>query len=81
MTAAKKREVFHSVLGAEGWQVTKDGKAVSEHASQADAEAAAIQAGRKAFEKGGLGQAVLHKSDGVISEERTYGEDPEKTPG
>jgi hypothetical protein len=42
---------------------------------------AAIAAARKVYDAGGLGQAVLHKTDGTIREERTYGEDPEKYPG
>ena len=79
--AKQKRKVFHSSLTKSGWAVTEGGKTVSKHDNQKQAEAAAIAAGRKAYEDGGLGQAVLHKSDGVIREERTYGKDPEKSPG
>lgn len=42
---------------------------------------AAVKSGRDAQASGGKGQAVLHKSDGKIREERTYGADPRKTPG
>ena len=79
--AKGKRKVFHSSLTKKGWVVTEGGETVSRHENQKDNEAAAIAAGRKAYEDGGLGQAVLHKSDGSIREERTYGKDPERTPG
>jgi hypothetical protein len=36
---------------------------------------------RKAETDGGPGQAVLHKADGQIKEERTYGKDPRQHPG
>ena len=77
----QKRAVFHSSLTKQdGWVVTADGETVSRHDNQKLAEMAARKAGRKAYEKGGLGQAVLHKRDGTIREERTYGKDPERTP-
>jgi hypothetical protein len=80
---AKKatRQVFNSSLSKKGWIMTRGGKTVSNHQSQKEAEAAAIAAARKVHEGGGLAQAVLHKSDGTIREERTYGKDPEKYPG
>jgi len=82
---AKKpvREVYHSVPDQHGlgWAVEKDGEVVSRHRKQATAEAAAVKAGNKAEADGGLGQAVLHKTDGTIREERTYGADPKQTPG
>jgi hypothetical protein len=55
--------------------VVTEGETVSQSSNQKASEAAAA-AGRKAYENGGLGQAMLHKSDGTIPEERTYGEDP-----
>ncbi|MGY5810222.1 DUF2188 domain-containing protein [Rhizobium sp. LEGMi198b] len=76
-----KREVFHSSPSKEGLKVTSGGKTVSTHKSQAEAESAATAAGRAAHNKGALAQAVLHKGDGTIREERTYGDDPWKTPG
>ena len=79
--AKQKRIVFHSSLMKTGWVVREGGETVSRHSSQKESEAAAIAAGRKANQDGGLGQAVLHKSDGTIREERTYGKDPERRPG
>jgi hypothetical protein len=79
--AHHKRKVFHSSLTKNGWAVTEGGETVSRNNNQKANEAAAIAEGRKALKDGGLGQAVLHKSDGSIREERTYGKDPERTPG
>lgn len=79
--ATKQRQVFHSALTRDGWAVIHNEKVVTRHSDQSDAEAAAISLGRQAYDKGGLGQAVFHDRDGIIKEERTYGEDPERTPG
>ena len=76
-----KRTVFHSVPDGDAWKVTSGGKTVSRHRTQENSENAATAAGRKAEASGGLGQAVLHKTDGTIREERTYGKDPRSTPG
>ena len=83
MTKRPTRDVFDLVPNpkGEGWVVENQGTVVSKHRKQATAEAAAIKAGHKAEDSGGLGQAVLHKADGTICEERTYGADPKKTPG
>jgi hypothetical protein len=76
------RKVFHSSPnGDKGWKVTSGGKAVSQHRTQQASEKAAIKAGHQAQDKGGLGQAVLHKADGTIREERTYGQDPRDIKG
>ena len=77
----KARQVFQSVLTRDGWQVRKNKRMVSSHGTQKESEAAAIELARSAYKSGGLGQAVLHKSDGTIREERTYGKDPQRTPG
>jgi hypothetical protein len=76
-----KRSVFHSSPAKDGWKVTQSGKTISTHSTQKAAEEAAVRAGRAAESAGGLGQAVLHKSDGTIREERTYGADPRKSKG
>jgi hypothetical protein len=80
---AKKatRQVFNSSLSKKGWIVSRSGKTLSNHPSQKESEAAAIAAARQVYGGGGLAQVVLHKSDGTIREERTYGKDPERTPG
>lgn len=82
---AKKptREVFHSVPSktGNGWDMEHKGEVISRHRIQANSEKAAVKAGHKAEDAGGLGQAVLHKGNGTVREERTYGADPKKTPG
>lgn len=84
-TMARKptRDVFHSTPNPDGkgWVVEKSGEVISRHRTQENAERAAVKAGNAAEAAGGLGQAVLHKADGKIREERTYGNDPRKTPG
>ena len=83
MAKGPTRDTFHSVPSktGKGWDVKHKGEVVSHHRVQRTAEAAAVKAGHKVENAGGLGQAVLHKSDGTIREERTYGSDPKKTPG
>ena len=75
------RAVFHSVNRKGTWTVTRSNQAVSTHDTQLESETAARRLGRSAFERGGLGQAVLHRSDGEIRTEHTYGKDPERFPG
>jgi hypothetical protein len=83
MTKPPKREVFHSTPNPKGpgWIVQEGGKVVSTHRKQETSERAAVKAGNAVEKAGGLAQAVLHKKDGTIREERTYGSDPKKTPG
>jgi hypothetical protein len=81
MARAQKRRVFHSILTKGGWEMKEARRTVSRHENQREAEWAAIAAGRNTVVNGGLGQAVLHKSDGTIREERTFGKDPERRPG
>lgn len=77
-----ERQVFHSILTKkDGWVVLLDKQVVTKHETQKEAERAAVAEARAAYEDGGLGQAVLHKLDGTIREERTYGRHPERTPG
>jgi hypothetical protein len=75
------RKVFHSSPSQSGWKVTNNGTTVSNHRTQEASEAKAVALGHKAENAGGLGQAVLHRANGTIREERTYGADPRKTPG
>lgn len=83
MAKKPSREVFHSVPSktGKGWDVTAGGEVQSHHRTQAASEKAAVRAGNKAHDQGGLGQAVLHKADGKVREERTYGNDPKRSPG
>ena len=78
MAKAPKRRVFHSILTRNGWEMKEARKTISRHDSQKEAEFAAIAAGRNTYVNGGVGQAVLHKTDGTIREQRTYGGHPER---
>lgn len=83
MAKTPTRTVFHSTpsKSGKGWDVMHKGEVVSHHRTQQNSEKAAVKQGHKAENSGGLGQAVLHKTDGTIREERTYGADPKKSPG
>ena len=75
------RKVYHSVPSDSGWKVRCDGRTISQHRTQRASEKAATAAGRRVVAKGGLAQAVLHKSNNRIREERTYGQDPMRRKG
>jgi len=64
---------------ADGWQVKKANseKATSRHENKADA----IEAAKRHAKSKQLGQVKVHKTDGTIHEEFTYGEDPPETKG
>jgi len=75
------RKVFHSIPNDGGWKVKSDGRTISQHRTQRASEKAAIAASRRVEAKGGLAQAVLHKANNRIREERTYGKDPRRSRG
>jgi hypothetical protein len=76
------RKVFHSTHTAQdGWHVTLEGKTVAKHPTQQQSHDDARERARKIYEGGGLAQAVLHKENGTIQTEHTYGKDPRRTPG
>ena len=79
--ARQTRKVFHSVQRKGEWKVTFSNKALATHDTQARAEKDAKDRARSAYDAGGLGQAVLHRADGSIRTEHTYGKDPERFPG
>lgn len=74
-----KRIVYHVTKG-DDWRIAKEG---AERASATSpTKAAAIQrAVELARSAGGLSQIKIHRQDGAIECERTYGKDPEKYPG
>ena len=79
--AKQSRNVFHSVSRKGEWVVTLNNRSVAAHATQAESEKDAKDRARQAYSGGGLGQAVLHRADGSIRTEHTYGKDPERHPG
>jgi hypothetical protein len=75
-----KRKVVHIVPTSGGnWAVKREraNRASSIH----DRKDEAIERGRELAKEGSLGQLKIHKKDGTIQTEHTYGKDPEKYPG
>lgn len=75
-----ERQTWHiTTHDDDGWQVKKAGndQATSVHENKQEA----IEAGRDLAKDQALGQLKIHKTDGTIQEERTYGDDPAGTKG
>lgn len=74
-----QRQVYHVVPGGNAWKVEKEGsdrpQAMTEDKNQA------VERARELAEKAPLGQVIIHKQDGTIEKEYTYGEDPRDVPG
>lgn len=70
------RKVYHVVPDTEtgSWKVKAEGaqRASSVHRTKAEAERAA----RELAKNHPLGQVVIHRRDGTIQKEYTYGQDP-----
>lgn len=63
--------------GPKTWGVKTGGRTVSKHRTQGNAVKAAAQRGRK----GQPSQQVIHRPNGRIRDERTYGGDPRSSKG
>ena len=75
-----QRKVIHVVPRSSGnWAVKSEGadKASSVHANKDKA----IDRAKELAKAAPLGQVKIHKQDGTIQTEYTYGKDPEKYPG
>ncbi len=74
------RKVYHVTKNSDGsWKGTAEG---SQRASvSTDTKADAIQRTVEIARAAGLAQVVIHKENGVIQSERTYGNDPRRFPG
>lgn len=66
------RKVFHVVPNGSMWSVKYNGAIQSSHYTKA----AAIESGRRLAIANQPSQLVVHKSDGTIETEYTYGDDP-----
>ncbi len=66
------RAVYRVVPNGTQWQVKKDGVVLSTH----NTKAAAIEAGRTFAKSNQPSQLVVHRADGTIETEYTYGDDP-----
>ena len=75
-----KRKVVHVVPDKKqgGWNVEVEKQQGQKHFDTKDA---AVDAGKKIAKEGPQGQIKIHKQDGKIQTEHTYGDDPEKYRG
>jgi uncharacterized protein YdaT len=70
-----KRKTYHVIPKADGgWNVKGENasRASSSHATKAEA----ISRAKELAKNQDLGQVVIHKKDGTIQTEHTYGKDP-----
>mgnify|MGYP001769713510 CR=1 FL=1 len=74
-----KRTKIHVVNQDDRWKVKIEGaqRSSSVHDTKQEAE----QAAREQAKKGSLSQVIIHKKDGTIQEEHTYGNDPHPPDG
>lgn len=69
-----KRETYHITHKDGDWRVKKEGG--QRAAKTFDNKADAVDFGREIAKKQELGQVIIHKKDGTIQTEYTYGKDP-----
>ena len=77
---AAERAVYHVTPSPKGgWQLLKEGNArpVKKFERKVDA----VAAGKILAKKPALGQIIIHKQDGKIQTEYTYGDDPRRSKG
>lgn len=77
---APKRTVLHvsPARGGDGWELKQER---SSERKQFALKAEAIEAGRKRARSAPLGQLIVHRRDGSMQTEWTYGSDPRRSPG
>lgn len=66
------RKVYRVVPASGDWQVKHQGAVLSTHRTKD----VAVEAGRRVAKANQPSQLVVHKSDGTIETEYTYGDDP-----
>ena len=73
------RKTYHITSKDDHWQVKARG---AQRATRLfDTKEKAVEFGREIAKNSELGQIVIHRKDGVIQTEHTYGHDPRKTKG
>jgi hypothetical protein len=80
--ASKKngRVVYHVVPDASGdkWVVSQENAA---HRTEHETKEEAVQEAKRLAQEAELGQVKVHKKDGNMEYESTYGDDPRRSPG
>lgn len=74
---AKARTVIHVVPNKGNWSVKKGSQVISNHRKKENA----VQSGTTTAKKKGNSQVVIHKKNGQIQTEHTYGNDPHPPEG
>lgn len=74
-----QREVYHVVpnSSAERWVVSREN---AEFRKEFDTKEEAVKFAKERAKAARLGQIKVHKSDGNMDYESTYGEDPSRSP-
>jgi len=77
------RYVMHLVhkIGDGRWHLQAKGRTIIAFDTKAEAEAAGQKRGHELQDVGQDTQLVVHRMDGSIEHEYTYGHDPERHPG
>jgi hypothetical protein len=78
-TKEKQRVVYHVVpnSSAERWVVSQEN---AEFRREFDTKEEAVEFAKERARKEELGQVKVHKKDGNMEYESTYGEDPRRSP-
>ena len=78
--ATKERVVYHVVpnSSAERWVVSQEN---AEFRREFDTKEEAVEFAKERAKSAELGQVKVHKQDGNMEYENTYGEDPPEYPG
>ena len=78
-TSTKERKVYHVVpnASAEKWLVSQENASLRR---EFDTKEEAVQFAKERAQQAELGQVKVHKKDGNMEYESTYGEDPSRSP-
>ncbi|NDY41590.1 DUF2188 domain-containing protein [Dissulfurirhabdus thermomarina] len=74
MTTPKRKSCHVTPRTDGGWNVKEEN--ASRASSSHDTKAEAIARAKESAKKQALGQVIIHKQDGTIQTEHTYGKDP-----
>lgn len=79
-TTTKERKVYHVVPNSSGerWVVSQE---KAEFRREFDTKEEAVKFAKERAQQAELGQVKVHKKDGNMEYESTYGEDPRRSPG
>lgn len=74
-----KRATFHVVPAMDGWVIKKNG--IKKFLKNFTKKDSAIKFAKRLAKHAKLGQLIIHKKNGRIQTEYTYGADPRRTRG